>query len=276
MVGVMSVTFCWVSTEQPPWRYDISIVLTALRAKSSHLNRSPTMSFPSPLLHGTLRQRRVRFLADITLDTGEEITAHVPNSGAMLGAKSPGMGVWVSTSDNPARKLKYTLELVDVAGVLVGVNTAHPNPLVAHAIASGHIAELTGYAVCKREVKYGTNSRIDMLLTDPARPACYVEVKNVHMSRTPGLAEFPDGVTARGAKHMAELAEMVKSGHRAVVVFVIQRMDVNRFRVASDLDPQYLESLKAAVNTGVEVLCYRCHVTTDTLKLDRTIPWVQD
>ena len=234
------------------------------------------MSYPSPLMHGTLRLRRVRLLADITLDTGEEITAHVPNSGAMLGAKSPGMGVWVSVSDNPTRKLKHTLELVDVDEVLVGVNTSHPNRLVEDAIASGQITELAGYAHCKREVKYGTNSRIDMLLTDPSRPACYVEVKNVHMSRTPGLAEFPDGVTARGAKHMAELAKMVKCGHRAVVVFVIQRMDVDRFTVASDLDPHYLESLKAAVNTGVEVLCYRCTVTTDTLKLDRTIPWVQD
>ncbi len=158
---------------------------------------------------------------------------------------------------------------------LVGVNTSHPNRLVEQAIADSTIAELSGYAQMRREVKYAANSRIDLLLSDPNRADCYVEVKNVHMMRQPGVAEFPDSVTARGAKHMHDLAQMVQNGHRAVVVFVIQRMDVQRFRIADDCDPAYFAALSDAVKTGVEVLCYGCTVSTTTLSIARAHPWSQ-
>lgn len=233
------------------------------------------MQFISPLIAGKLIQRRMRFLADVLLDDGTQITAHVPNSGAMLGVKDPGMRVWLSESDNPNRKLKYTLELVECDGVLVGVNTSHPNPLAERSIAAGLIPELTGYATLKREVKYGQNSRIDLLLTDPARPACYVEVKNVHMKRADDLAEFPDSITSRGAKHMAELADMVNQGHRAVVLFIVQRADVAYFSIARDLDPAYFAALNDAVKKGVQVLCYRCTMTHTKIELDTQIPWEQ-
>lgn len=233
------------------------------------------MQFISPLIAGKLIQRRMRFLADVVLDSGETITAHVPNSGAMLGAKDPGMRVWLSESDNPNRKLKHTLEMVEYGGVLVGVNTSHPNPLAERSITAGLIPELAGYATLKREMKYGQNSRIDLLLTGPDRPACYVEVKNVHMKRTGDLAEFPDSITSRGAKHMDELANMVITGHRSVVLFIVQRSDVTRFSIARDLDPAYFAALNDAVKKGVQVLCYRCKMTHTNIALDKQIPWEQ-
>lgn len=219
------------------------------------------MNFNTPLLQGTLIKRYKRFMADIQLDSGDEITAHCPNSGAMWGVKDPGLRVWVSEATNPNRKLKYTWEMVEVDGALIGVNTSHPNALVEEGIQSGVITELQGYATLKREVKYGVNSRIDILLDDPSKGKCYVEVKNVHMMRTPGLVEFPDSVTERGAKHMGELAQMVKDGHRAVIVYLVQRSDGTTFKTASDIDPKYHEACVAAFATGVEPLVYDCHMT---------------
>jgi len=184
------------------------------------------MRFPSPLIPATLLRRYKRFLADVVLPDGQETTVHVANPGAMTGLAASGTKVWLSKSDNPARKLPYSWELAEVdlgSGVeLVGVNTGHPNTLVAGAIAAGAIPELRGYGSLRREVKYGRNSRVDFLLEQQGKPSCFVEVKNVHLMRAKALAEFPDSVTARGAKHLEELAAMVAQGHRAVMVFLIQ------------------------------------------------------
>lgn len=224
------------------------------------------MKFPSPLIEGTLVQRYKRFLADVRLASGEVVVAHCANSGSMLSVKEPGAKVWLSPAADPNRKLRYTWELIAVGDALVGINTGHPNRLVADAIAEGRIKELTGYQVLKREQKYGKNSRIDILLQNPGRPACYVEIKNVTMKRGPGdLAEFPDSVTERGAKHLKEMTDIVKAGGRAVMVYLVQRTDCRRFSVAADIDPAYAAGLETATAAGVEALCYGCRISPDAI-----------
>ena len=233
------------------------------------------MRFPTPLLQGRLLRRYKRFLADVELD-GAVVTAHVPNSGSMIGVDAPGSAVWLSRSDNPRRKVAHTLELVVADGGLVGVNTAHPNGLVAAAVAAGTIPELAGYPLRRREVKYGRNSRIDLLLEGDGRPPAYVEVKNVHLRRPrrgDGLAaEFPDCVTARGAKHLEEMSDMVRQGARAVMLYLVQRGDCAYFRVAADLDPAYDAGLRRALAAGVEALCWSCAITPEAIELDRPLP----
>ena len=231
------------------------------------------MQFPSPLDRGVLIQRYKRFFADVALDTGEAITAHCPNPGAMLGLNTPGLSVWVSRSDNPKRKLAHTLELVEVDGGLAGVNTMLPNRLVAEALANGAIAELAGYQTVRPEVKYGAASRVDFLLTGPGRPACWLEVKNVHLSRTPGLAEFPDCVAARSTRHLKELEAMVAAGDRAVALFVVQRTDCEAFTACRDLAPAFAAGLDHAAVAGVEVLIYACDMSTDAIRIARRLPW---
>ncbi|AXS41115.1 DNA/RNA nuclease SfsA [Breoghania sp. L-A4] len=228
------------------------------------------MNLP-PLVSGRLIKRYKRFLADVTLDSGEIITAHCANPGSMLGLKTPGSRVWLSVSDNPKRKLKYSWELVEVGGVLVGVSTAHPNALVEEAILEGTISELSGYATLRREVTYGKNSRIDILLEDDARPKAYVEVKNVNLVREAGLAEFPDAVTLRGAKHLAELGDMVEQGHRAVMVYLVQYPGCERFSLSRDIDPAYGAAFDQARARGVEALAYVCDITQDAIRPARAI-----
>ncbi|OKH88399.1 DNA/RNA nuclease SfsA [Thalassospira sp. TSL5-1] len=233
------------------------------------------MHLPSPLLHGKLIQRYKRFLADIELDSGETVTAHCANPGAMTGLKDAGISVWLSTSDNPKRKLKYSWELCQVGDAMVGINTAHPNAIVEEAILTGKIPELAGYETLKREVKYGQNSRIDILLSDPQRGLCYVEVKNVHLKRdeaVPGLAEFPDAVTKRGAKHLDEMAEMVAQGHRAVMFYLIQRTDCAAFTLASDIDPHYAARFASATQNGVEAIAYDCLIDTISVTVNQKRP----
>ncbi len=229
------------------------------------------MKFHAPLVRGTLVQRYKRFMADVVLDTGDAITAHCANSGAMAGLKAPGSVVWLSPAANPDRKLKYSWELIEADGGLVGINTAHPNHIVAEAIRAGAIAPLSGYGTLRQEVKYGRNSRIDILLEDPGKPLCYVEVKNVHLRRDGTLAEFPDAVTERGAKHLVELGDMVEAGHRAAMLYLVQRMDCDRFAIAADIDPAYDRGLRVARERGVEVLCYACKLTTDEIAVDRAL-----
>ena len=236
------------------------------------------MKFPTPLVHGRLLQRYKRFLADVELDTGEKVTATCPNTGSMRGLTTPGSVVWLSVSDSPSRKYPHTWEMVEAdlgqGPTLVGINTNHPNRLVAEAVGDARIPEIAGYAGLRREVKYGLSSRIDLLLEDPARGLAYVEVKNVHLSRTPGLAEFPDSVTERGTKHLGELAAMVAAGHRAVMVYLIQRRDAERFTLAADIDPRYAEAFARARAAGVEAIAYACELTPEEITLTRSVPIV--
>lgn len=234
------------------------------------------MRFETPLLRGTLMQRYKRFLADARLDDGGVVTATCPNTGSMAGLTAPGSTVYLSRSDSATRKYPHTWEMVETdlgrGRVLVGINTSLPNRLVAEAIEAGRMPELAGYASRRAEVRYGQNSRIDILLEGPGRPPCYVEIKNVHMSRTVGLAEFPDCVTARGAKHLDELARMVESGARSVMLFLVQRADTASFRLARAIDPGYAVAFDAARRAGVEMLCYACDVAPEAITVARALP----
>lgn len=239
------------------------------------------MRFASELVPATLIRRYKRFLADVEMADGTILTAHVADPGAMTGLQAEGARVWLSKSPSITRKLPYSWELIEAdfgnAQELVGVNTMHPNPIVAEALAAGVIPELAGYASVRREVKYGRvingkGSRVDFLLEDPARPPCYVEVKNVHLMRRTGIAEFPDSVTARGAKHLDELAEMVASGARAVMLFVIQIGSARSFALARDIDPAYARAFDKARAAGVEALAWTCSLSRDEVRLERSVP----
>lgn len=232
------------------------------------------MLLPQPLVHGRLVSRYKRFFADLVLDDGREITAHCPNPGAMLGVREPGQGAWVSWSDDPKRMLAWTLQLVEQDGVLVGINTLLPNRLIAEALAQGVIPELAGYETIRPEVKYAQASRVDFLLTHPDRPPCWLEVKNCHFSRTPGLAEFPDCKAERSTRHLEDLTAQVAAGHRAVVLFVVQREDCETFQACADLDPAFARGLDAAADAGVQVLVHACAMSTETVRVARRITWV--
>ena len=235
------------------------------------------MRFPA-LIEATLIKRYKRFLADVTMPGGETITVHVANPGAMTGLSTPGARVWLSRSDKPGRKLPHSWELIEVdfgRGLeLVGVNTAHPNPLVGAALAAGAIPELTGYDTIRREVKYGKNSRVDFLLEGAGRPPCYVEIKNVHLMRQVGLAEFPDAKTERGRKHLDELGDMVEAGHRAVMLYLIQIGSAERFALARDIDPKYAAAFDRAKARGVEAMAWRCAITMDGIEIAERVPMV--
>lgn len=225
-------------------------------------------------------RRYKRFLADVAWGDGTEATVHVPNPGAMLGLNAPGLPVWCSDSGSKTRKLPLTLELVEVegasgAGELVGVNTMNPNRIVAEALAAGAIPELQGYDRVRPEVKYGEASRIDFLLEGAGRAPLWLEVKNCHFMRTQGLAEFPDCVAARSAKHLRELEAMVVRGDRAVQLFVVQRGDCAAFDTAGDIDPTYHGALRHAADAGVEVLVYACAVTAEAVTLARPLVWAR-
>ncbi|WP_127143227.1 DNA/RNA nuclease SfsA [Pelagibacterium montanilacus] len=231
------------------------------------------MLFPTPLVPGTLLRRYKRFLADVILDTGEEIIAHCANPGAMTGLAAPGLPVWLSRSDDPRRKLAHSLELVELHTGLVGINTAHPNRIVGEALRARAIPELAAYRTIRPEVKYADKSRVDFHLSGPGLPDCYLEVKNVHLVRRDGLAEFPDSVTARGARHLADLARMVGEGHRAVMLYLVQRTDCTHFDLAADIDPAYAGAFEAARTAGVEAICHGTTITREAITLAAPLPF---
>ena len=217
------------------------------------------------LIKGNLVKRYKRFLADIILEDGQEITAHVPNSGAMTSCIEDNCEVWVSFHDNPKRKLKYTLELTKMGENLICTNTGVANKIAIEAIENKTIKELQGYSSLKPEQKYGQNSRIDILLENENQK-CYVEVKSVSLKIDDSLA-FPDSVTSRGTKHLNELFDMVKDGHRAVMLYVIQRTDDLPFRLACEIDKKYCEAFKEVTKKGVEVLVYQSDITLEKIEI---------
>ncbi len=223
------------------------------------------MWFSSPLINGTLIQRYKRFLADVRLADGTIVIAHCTNTGSMTGCKTPGSPVCISRCENPRRRLAYTWEMIRVDGRWVGINTLHPNRLVAEGIETGAMGELQGYTSIRREVCTRQGTRLDICL-EGARGLCFVEVKNVTLA-IDGTAAFPDAVSARGTKHLKELIRLKRKGHRTAVVFVIQREDCNGFRPADEIDPEYGRWLRRALRAGVEVLSYQARVTPQEIVL---------
>lgn len=233
------------------------------------------MRFQTPLVSGRLIRRYNRFLSDVRLDSGEIVKAHCPNPGSMMGLKDEGLKVWLEPNDDPKKKLKFGWRLVEFDnGHWVGIDTAVPNRVVKEALEAGDVSELRVYRTVRPEVKYGTNSRVDFLLTQDGLPDAYVEVKNVHLLREDDWAEFPDSVTTRGAKHLAELSEMVAQGHRAVMLYLVQRTDCARLKMASDLDPGYARAFEDACKAGVQMICYDTRISTEGVSFGRPLPVV--
>ena len=232
------------------------------------------MRFPLPLRRATLLTRYKRFLSDHRFEDGSTVTAHVANPGAMTGLVDEGLETWLSPAANPKRKLPFSWEMVRIGQGLVGVNTGWPNRLAAEAIEAGAIPLLAVYDTIRREVAYGTRSRVDFLLEAADRPPCYVEVKNVHLKRGPA-AEFPDSVTARGTKHLRELAAVAQGGARAVMLYIVQREDCDSFTLAADIDPAYAAAFAEARTSGVEALAYACRLSTDGIAVDRPLRFAE-
>jgi len=230
------------------------------------------VKWPSPLAEGRLIRRYQRFLADVDLG-GSMVTAHCPNTGSMLGCADPGSRVWLSRAVNPARKLPWTWEIVEADGTLVGIHTGRANTLVREAIESSAIPELAGYKTLRAEVRYGReSSRADFLLSGGRRKPCYVEVKNVTAAVRRGVALFPDAVSERGTRHLREMMAMVRAGHRALLVFCVQRGDVTEVRPADEIDPEYGRTLRRAMESGVEVVALRARVGVREIRLQVPIP----
>lgn len=224
------------------------------------------MRFATPLVPGRLIRRYMRFLADVELDDGRVVKAHCPNPGSMMGLKDEGVRVWLEGNDDPKKKLDWGWRLVELSSGCVGIDTGAANGIVAEALAEG-IPALGSYDTIRPEVKYREKSRIDFLLTSEGRRDCYLEVKSVTLSRTAGLAEFPDSVTARGAKHLGDLSAMIQAGHRAVLLFLVQRGDAQEVTVARDIDPAYANAFDAALTAGVEVMAFDCDISPNRVAL---------
>ncbi|MBE9525855.1 MAG: DNA/RNA nuclease SfsA [Proteobacteria bacterium] len=224
------------------------------------------MKYPEPLLKARLIKRYKRFLADVILDDGTEMTIHTANTGSMNGCAIPGSTIWISNSHNPKRKYLYSWEISSTEhGKLIGINTILANKLAKEAIEKGFISELSDVSEIATEVPYGAEkSRIDLLVRQKNGQKCYVEVKNVTASFEQGVAAFPDAVTARGTKHLRELELMVRQGHRAIIFYCVQRDDVKQVRVADEIDSLYAKTLAQVQEKGVEVLAYGARFSGDS------------
>lgn len=230
------------------------------------------MRFQTPLIPATLIRRYKRFLADIRLENGQDVTAHCPNPGAMLGLQDPGMRIWVEPNDDPKKKLKYGWRMAELAGGhFAGIDTSLPNKIVKAALMNRDVSALAAYKTVRPEVNYGENSRVDFLLSEPGLPDAYVEVKNVHLRREGDWAEFPDCVTVRGRKHLEELSKVASTGQRAVMLYLVQRTDCTRFRLAADLDPNYADAFDKAREKGIEIMCFGTNITPDGVEFGREL-----
>ncbi len=225
------------------------------------------MQFQSNLVSGRLVKRYKRFFADVELSNGRIVTAHCPNTGSMLGLANHGVKVWLEPNENPKKKLKYSWKLVDHEnGHFTGVDTIVANKIVNEALLQGKILEVLDYDIIFREQIYGANSRVDFLLRNGSK-TCYLEVKSVTLCRQEKIAEFPDTVTSRGAKHLKELSKTVSTNTRAIVLYLVQRSDCNYFKIAGDLDQTYLNETISSSNSGVEFVSYRVNFLSNGIEL---------
>jgi|TARA_B110000444_G_C18836626_1_gene596384 sugar fermentation stimulation protein A len=227
------------------------------------------MNFENKLIPGVLIKRYKRFFADIKVNN-EIVTVHCPNTGSMMGLLTVGNKVWISESTNKKRKLRFTLQIIEVQGKKVGVNTHLTNKIVFEAFKNNFFKEFTKNAIVETEKKFGDHTRFDFLIKDNNTKS-FVEVKNVTLSRTNNLAEFPDSVTSRGAKHINDLIKAVKKGFHSYLLYVIQREDCKKFTVAKDIDPEYSQLLTLALKNNVKVLCYDCKFSSKGIKLNKEI-----
>tara|TARA_R110002073_G_scaffold57704_4_gene146424 strand:+ start:2272 stop:2973 length:702 start_codon:yes stop_codon:yes gene_type:complete len=232
------------------------------------------MQFSTPLVPGRLIRRYMRFLADVELDNGKVVKAHCPNPGSMMGLKDAGLRVWLERNDDPRKKLDYGWRLIEMGDTWVGIDTGAANKVVGEALVAGRVPQLAGFDTIRAEVKYGTNSRIDFLLAGVGGET-YVEVKSVTLSRQAGLAEFPDSVTARGTKHLKELARIAQNGQRAVMLFLVQRTDCTRVTLAADIDPTYAAAFDVAMRAGVQVICHTADITAQGVTLGGALPFTR-
>ncbi|WP_204112964.1 DNA/RNA nuclease SfsA [Shimia biformata] len=232
------------------------------------------MRFQTPLVPAVLIRRYKRFLADARLMDGTEATAHCANPGSMMGLAEPGTRIWLEPNDDPKKKLKFGWRLVEhETGHFTGVDTSVPNRALKNALQGSAIPALAQYRTIRPEVKYGTNSRIDFHLSDGDMPDLWLEVKSVTLSRSPGTAEFPDSVTARGLKHLHELAEVARGPDRAMMLYLVQRTDARTVSLATDIDPAYAQGFRLARTAGVEVMALGCDITPKGITIAAALPF---
>ena len=231
------------------------------------------MKFKNKLLQGTLIKRYKRFFVDIEYNN-KTITTHCPNSGSMMGLLNKGNTVWFSESDNPKRKLKYTLEIIDINKKLVGINTHLSNKIVLEALKEKRIKNLIQFNNIRTEVKFSSNTRFDFLISNNKKK-CFLEVKNVTLTRKNEIAEFPDAITSRGTKHLKELTTAKKKGYESYILYLIQREDCRSFKIAQDIDQEYKIAFTEALKNGVKMLCYDCKLNNEEIRLNNQINYEQ-
>ena len=227
------------------------------------------MIFKDKLISGHFIKRYKRFFVDVKIGNNI-VTAHCPNTGSMMGLLEEGNKVWLSKSENPNRKLKFTLQIIKVKKTKVGINTHLTNKIVLDSLQSKEIKDFKNISLIKREVKFGENTRFDFLIINKSKKI-FIEVKNVTLSRKKGIAEFPDAITSRGSKHIKELLKAKKKGYDIYLFYVVQRDDCAKFELAKDIDPEYCELLKKAVKKKLKILCFNCKFSTKGIKLNREI-----